>query len=228
MGRMGNPRRRRHRRVFTMMLPLAVGAAACGSGDDVPETADESPAATLASCSVERHVVAFDYFGTVSVADADLGDWLKDVNDAPDARPGVAEVATAYRERGYEVLYITTAPSIIDLGGAPIGDRIADWLTEKGFPLGEGTTLWVWDGNHTPMRGISGELDRLVSEGAAIDAAYTDNEDKALAFKSAVQSDRVYTLGSGAATSGTTPIANDDMVAHLADIEALDQVCQRP
>jgi hypothetical protein len=225
---MGNPRRRRHRRVYTIMLPLVLGAAACGSGDDVSDSADESPTTKLASCSAERHVVAFDYFGTVTVADADLGDWLKDVNDSPDARPGVADVAAAYRDRGYEVLYITTAPSIIDLAGAPIGDRIADWLTETGFPLGEGTTLWVWDGNHTPMRGISAELDRLVGEGATIDAGYTDNEDKALAFKSAVQSDRVYTLGSGASTSGTTPVTNDDMVAHLADIEALAQVCQRP
>jgi hypothetical protein len=201
-----------------MMLPLVLGAAARGSGDDVSESADERPPTTLASCSTERHVVAFDYFGTVSVADADLDDWLKDVNDAPDARPGVADVAAAYRGRGYEVLYITTAPSIIDLAGAPIGDRIADWLANEGFPLGEGTTLWVWDGNHTPMRGISAELDRLVGEGASIDAAYTDNEHKALAFKSAVPSDRLYTLGSGAST----------MVAHLADIEALAQICQRP
>jgi hypothetical protein len=78
------------------------------------------------------------------------------------------------------------------------------------------------------MRGISAELDRLVGEGASLDAAYTDNEDKALAFKSAVPSERVYTLGSGASTSGTTPIPDDDMVAHLADIEALAPVCQRP
>jgi hypothetical protein len=210
------------------MLPLVLGAAACGSGDDGSESAEESPSTTLASCNADRHVVVFDYFGTVSVADADLGDWLKDVNDAPDARPGVADVAAAYRDRGYDVLYITTAPSIIDLAGAPIGDRIADWLATEGFPLGEGTTLWVWDGNHTPMRGISAELDRLVGEGASLDAAYTDNEDKALAFKSAVPSDRVFTLGSGASTSGTAPIPDDDMVAHLADIEALAPVCQRP
>ncbi|HET6951895.1 MAG TPA: hypothetical protein VFI47_16050, partial [Acidimicrobiales bacterium] len=184
------------------------------------------PTTTLPPCSTERHVVAFDYFGTVSVADEELGAWLEDTTNPPDARPGVAGVAAAYRARGYELLYITTAPEEIKVGETPIRDAITGWLTEQGFPLDAGTSLWVWDGNFTPMEGVTAELDRLVGEGATIDAAYTDNEDKAFAFKTSVPSERVFTLGTGAATTGTTPIPGDDMTAHVATVEQLAPVCQ--
>ena len=35
-------------------------------------------ASTLPLFSVERHVVAFDYFGTISTADSDVTEWLGD------------------------------------------------------------------------------------------------------------------------------------------------------
>ncbi len=222
--RMGIPPRVWQGRVAALLLPLALGLAGCG-GADSPEVAAPPPT-TLAPCSTDRHVVVFDYFGTISMDDDDLLDWIAAPASPPPARPGVADVAAAYRSRGYEVLYITTAPTFLEIGERPVGDRIAEWLTDAGFPMGEGVVMWVWDGNETPMRGISAELERLVGEGASVDAAYTDNEDKAFAFKSAVPSERVFTLGTGASTTGTSPVPGDDMVAHVAEVELLDQVCQ--
>jgi hypothetical protein len=221
----------RPRRRATALLPslalltlLAVTPAACGD-KDAPEIGGAVPT-TVALCAVERHVVVFDYFGGITTHDDDLFTWMENPATAPPARSGVADVAQAYRQRGYEILYVTTAPPNLAIGGVGVGDLITEWLTAQGFPMDEGTTLWMWDGNQTPMRSISSELTRLVDEGASIDAAYTDNEDKAFAFKSAVPSQRVFTLGSGATATGTTPVPDDDMVAHLAEIELLEQVCR--
>jgi len=212
-------------RAALVLLPLALGATSC-SGGDGGSSVDASAATTLALCRDERHVVAFDYFGTLTLSDTNLGDWLAEARVTPPARPGAAEVANAYRALGYEVLYVTTAPAEILLDGRPLGDHIAEWLTQNGFPMGDGTTVSVWDGDHTPMDWIAARLGQLTDEGASVDAAYTDNEDKAFAFKTAVRSERVFTLGAGASTSGSTPIPGDDMVAHAAGLAGLDQVCR--
>jgi hypothetical protein len=207
------------------MVALALVAVAC-AGDDGTETAT-STSATLASCADERHVVVFDYFGLVTPRDDNLGAWLADPAGAvPPVRPGVVDVANAYRSQGREILYLTTAPEEITVSGRPIRAEISDWLVRNGFPLGDGASLWVWDGTHTPMRGITSEFDRLVAEGATIDAAYTDNEDKAFAFKIAVPSDHIFTVGSGSGTTGVTPVANDDMVAHAAEVATEPPVCR--
>jgi hypothetical protein len=209
----------------TALASLSIALAACGgSGSDDDLT--QSTPSTLPLCSVERHVVAFDYFGTISLADDDVVAWLSEVPTPPPARPGVAAVASAYLDRGYEILYITTAPGDILVGGVPIGDAVTAWLADNGFPTGERTTTWAWDGNYTPMTGIANELGRLTAEGATIDAAYTDNEDKAFAFKTAVPSEEVYTLGAGAAATGTTPVPADDMVAHAAEVAQRPAACR--
>jgi hypothetical protein len=208
------------------MVPIALAAAAC-AGDDGSDDMVASTASTQASCADDRHVVAFDYFGLVTMADDNLGAWLADPAGAvPPPREGVVEVANAYRAAGYEILYLTTAPMEIMVADTPISVAISDWLVSNGFPLGDGASLWVWDGSHTPMRGIANEFDRLVGEGATIDAAYTDNEDKAFAFKTAVPSDHVFTLGTGSAATGVSPVANDDMLAHATEIEALEPICR--
>jgi hypothetical protein len=227
---MGNMPYRRGRRARSALAALALlplvafASTACGERE-APEIAAAVPT-TLALCAVDRHVVLFDYFGGITTDDDDLFTWMEDPAAAPPARPGVADVAHAYRQRGYEVLYVTTAPPNLLIGDRGVGELINEWLTARGFPMGEGTTLWMWDGNQTPMRSISTELTRLVNEGTSIDAAYTDNEDKAFAFKSAVPSQRVFTLGSGSAATGTTPVPRDDMVAHADEVELLDEVCR--
>ena len=207
-----------------VLTALILGVAACGGGDASGGVTTTAPG-ELPRCADERHVVAFDFFGTITTSDDDLGDWLAVPNDAPGPRTGAAEVAAAYRDLGYEVLYMTTAPDIIMVGDQPMADAVAGWLETQGFPSGEGTHLWVWDNNYTAMRGLSGELERLTEAGASVDAAYTDNEDKAFAFKTSVPSHGVHTLGAAAGTSGTTPVPGDDMQAHATEVASLDAVC---
>ena len=98
----------------------------------------------------------------------------------------------------------------------PLGDYIGDWLAEKGYPVGEGATVTSWDGNHTPMDWISTVLGQVV-DGADGRRGLHRQRGQGLAFKTAAP-DQVYTLGAGAATSGTTPIPGDDMVAHAAEV----------
>ena len=207
-----------------MVVPVALGIAACGG--DSPESAVTSPPTTLVPpCSVERHVVALDVFGTASLSHDDAAAWIADPAAVPAPRPGAAEVAAAYRTHGYEVLYMTTTPDDTVIGGTPLSDALVGWLDANGFPTGDGTRLWVWDGDHTALSAISRELGRVTDSGATLAAAYTDNEDKAFAFKTDVPSDKVFTLGAGASTPGTTPVAGDDMQAHAAEVAGTDPVC---
>lgn len=225
-GSMGNPTRPRRRRVAAALVPLAIATLACGEGSG-SSGADASVPATLPPCADERHVVAFDVFGTLTPSDGDLLDWLADGGAPPDVRPGAVQLVSAYRTRGFEVLYITTVPGDVEVGGQPIGDVLAGWLDESGFPMGDSSThLWLWDGNHTPMQGISDELRRLSDEGASVDAAYTDNEDKAFTLKSGVPSDKVFTLGDGAGSTGTTPVPGDDLETHATEVTGLGQICR--
>jgi hypothetical protein len=222
---MGNHRRGARLRAASAVAALAVLAACAGS--DSTDDAATSTSSPLASCADERHVVAFDVFGLVTMHDNDLGAWLADPAGAvPPARAGVVDVAKAYRAQGYEILYLTTAPEEIVVAGRPIRGEISNWLVVNGFPLADGASLWVWDGTHTPMRGIASEFERLTAEGATIDAAYTDNADKAFAFKTAVPAEGVYTVGSGSGSSGVVPIPSDDMVAHAAEVAAGKPVCR--
>lgn len=212
-------------RAASASVVFALAAAACTSDDATDNT--NTTSSSLASCADERHVVVFDYFGTITLADSDLGDWLADpANAVPPARPGGADLANAYRASGFEILYLTTTPEEVTVADKPVRAEIGAWLVANGFPLGDRANLWVWDGEHTPMRGIANELDRIVSEGAVIDAAYTDNPDKAFAFKTAVPSEGVHTIGAGSGTSGVTPVPADDMVAHAAEVAGQDPVCR--
>lgn len=212
----------RARATLFAALLAALGATACG-GDDA-STASTTAPTTLPPCTGLRHVVAFDFFGTITGADDDLGAWLETVEDPPEARPGAAAVVSAYRALGYEILYVTTTPPSVQVGDAAIGDAIAGWLDANGFPWGDGTHLWVWDGNHTPMSGLGDEMKRLTDEGASVDAAYTDNQDKAFAFKTSVPSESVFTIGPEVLTSGSTPVT--DLQAHAAEVEASPPVCR--
>ncbi len=212
----------RARAVLLAVVVATLGTTTCG-GDDTSSASTSAPT-TLPPCALSRHIVAFDVFGTVTASDDDLAAWLETVDDPPDVRPGADAVVSAYRALGYEILYVTTTPPSVHVGDTPIGEAIAGWLDANGFPQGEGTHLWGWDGNHTPMIGIGDELERLHDEGASIDAAYTDNQDKAFAFKTSVPSESVYTIGPEVLTSGSTPLT--DLQAHAAQVEASSPVCQ--
>lgn len=234
--------------------PLLLIGAACGGGssdDENPFTAagpaaSETTATTdVLPCAESRHVVAFDIIGLLTLGDyAALSVW-DEQGVYPDARPGTAETANAYRQRGFEVLYITTMAVDTEINGVPSLDAMISWLTEKGFPMEpEVTRVWAMDnstGTAQSWGHISNELLRLAGDGAIIDAAYTENADKAYGFATGgVPKDGLFTLESvpvegqqtqtddDASPLGppNTPIAGDDFVAHAAQIGQEPPICQ--
>jgi hypothetical protein len=233
--------------------PILLSIVSCGGGGDdesdnpfvkTDENAAETTETTeLQPCSENRHLVVFDIIGLLTLGDyAAITRWNEE-GVYPDARPGSAETAQAYRQRGYEVLYVTTLPSDSIVDGMPAADAMAAWLTAKGFPMeAEITRVWTMDATAggRSWSNISNELLRLSGEGVSIDAGYTENSDKAYGLATGgVPTEGLFTLASlpveGRREQDTpdypvgppsTPIANDDFVTHAAEVAQQPPVCQ--
>jgi hypothetical protein len=235
--------------------PLLLTAASCGgggSGDDNPfaatgEEASETTTSTteLQPCSEDRHLVAFDIIGMLTLGDYGAITAWDQEGIYPEPRPGLPETAQAYRQRGFEVLYITTLPIETEVNGMPALDAMHAWLAEKGFPVDEGVTrVWAMDkdstGGGTSWGNISNELLRLASEGLHIHAAYTENRDKAYGFATGgVDRENLFTLESMPVEGlrendspdfpigpPTTPVVGDDFVAHSTEVASKPPICQ--
>jgi hypothetical protein len=236
-GRTGLRRARRYATALPLALLLAVVvcAPACASGDDDSEVAtpplDTATTAPLGSttappCARARHAVAFDFLGTLT-PETDLAAAAAANLEVP-ARSGAADVATAYRDRGYEILYVSTAPANFPVGDdQPLVDVMTMWLGRNGFPTGDGTRIWTWDEGGDAIVALVEELLRLEQANVTLDAAYTDDADKAHAMASGgVPPTGLWTLGAGAGTPGSTAVPDDDLVAHVATVERLGMICQ--
>jgi hypothetical protein len=236
------PRARRSGAGAAVLSVLSVGLllAACGGDGDedaVPSAGDEqvatdettSSTSALRACSEERHVVAFDFAGMLTASQQDWTDWINGIAE-PEPRAGGVEVIQAYRERGYEVLYVTTAPPNILIDDLPVPVAVEGWLQRHGYPLGQGTHVLGYTGQsddpHAPVLSITEELLRLGSEGVQRDAGYTENADKAYAYASGgVDPSRIFMIGAEAGVAGTQAIPEDDLVAHAASLQGLAPVC---
>lgn len=226
----------------TVLLLCLAPMAACGGGgggdDGSPAATGErsedtapssSEAAATRPCSEERHLVAFDFAGMLTVQEEGdvVGQWLN--GQAPDPRPAAPELSHAYRERGYEILYVTAAPPDLIVDGEPAPVAVQRWLEDNGFATGEGTQVHGYTGSgdvSTAMLSITDELMRLSGNGVQPDAGYTDDPDRVYPFASGgIPAERIYTIGPDAGVAGTTPIPNDDLQAHLTEVEALPSVC---
>jgi hypothetical protein len=236
-GRTGLRRARRYGTALPLALLLAVAVcapAACASGDDDSEVAtpplDTETTTALGSttappCAQARHTVAFDFLGTLTLEN-DLAAAAA-ANLEVLARSGAADVATAYRDRGYEILYVSTAPANFPVGDQQLVDVLTVWLGRNGFPTGDGTRIWTWDSGGDAIVALVEELLRLGQAGVTVDAAYTDDADKAHAMASGgVPAAGLWTLGPGAGTPGSTAVPDDDLVAHVATVERLGMICQ--
>lgn len=215
-------------------MTLAVAAllaTACSSGDDEggtvgtsepPSTSAEEVSTTLAPCADNRHVAVFDMFGTLTPDANDVIAWLN-ASDPPEARPYAASVVAAYRQRGYEILYVTGLPASTQLDGKPAPDALTAWLAEHDFPTGEGARIETTDTGDFKTE-MSRDLTSLAGTGVHVDAAYTDNDsDLEVYILSGAQ--QVYKLGAATSESRSTLIPNDDMQAQLKVVEALPAVC---
>jgi len=233
-------------RVAALAVPLVLMATACGGdgdgslAEDLPTTASSvSETETgMLPCAEDRHLVAFDIIGFLTQENFEvLGTWNANSNIPPTARAGSIELVQAYRQQGYEILYVTTIP-VGQFGEPTVEEVVTEWLQVTGYPVDGGSHVWVWDGEGRADRqtwvGIADELLRFAGEGVSIDASYTENTDKAYAFGTGgVPVDRNFTLtpieGLGEETPSSAPttlIPNDDLMAHAATITQLPPVCE--
>src|SRR5882672_6504285 len=118
------------------LVVTAFVATACSKGDDsasidtiTPSTTERVPGpSTPAPCKQNRHIAVFDINGTLSLSDQDAVDWAQDSSNEPDLRPGAPELATAYHQHGYEVMYVTGFPAQTVIADQPVGDAYKGWL----------------------------------------------------------------------------------------------------
>lgn len=236
MGHTGRTGARRARwPAATLLLLLGVTAGACAGGDDEGEVAVPAPldtettaapgSTTAPPCSGARHAVVLDFLGTLT-SEGDFGAVLE-VELEVLARPGAADVARAYHDRGYELLYVSTAPGNVPVGDSTFAEAFTVWLGSNGFPLGDRTRIWTWNQGEDAIVALLEELLRVEQAGVSVDAGYTDNPDKANAMASGgVPPDGLWTLGEAAGSAGSTAVPSDDFTAHIATVERLGMVCR--
>jgi hypothetical protein len=225
-----------------LLVPLTLLAlVSCGSsGDDGPPAALSETSASSStepegtpSCTESRHSVVLDFAGFLTDGSEDdmWIDWITGAaNPAP--RPGTVELTHAYADRGYEVIYVTTAPPNVLIEGRPVPEAAQEWIQTNGYAFNESARVIGYNGTDldagAPVLSITSELIRLGTEDhVAHDVGYTDNRDKAHAMAAGgVPLQGLYMIGEEAGSEGTTAIINGDMAAHLAQIvEPLPAVC---
>ena len=231
---------------IAVVVALGMGAVACGDGggggnDGAPiETAGATTTSdtdtSLPPCrDVDRAVVFVVFGGATSGADGEATSWVHDPDAEPEARPWAAALASAYREVGYEIVYVALLPSETLIGDRPVVDAVTVWLGLNSFPVGEGVQVWAppGDGSGDPSVALIEELTRLGAGGLELDAGYAGGQETVLPLVSGgVPRDRVYMVGATGddGTSNTdissTPLRDEDLSAHVAEVQALDPICE--
>lgn len=229
-------------RTMSAVIGLGLGVVACGGGsggDDgavsvetsVADTTDET---ALPPClDVHRNVVISVFGGATTGAEGEVTTWMNDPEDMPQARPGVAALANAYRDLGYELLYVTLLPSESRVGDQPVVDAVTVWLGLNSFPVSEGVRVWAPEGEGAgdPSVALIEELARASAAGAEFDAGYAGSQETVFPLAAGgIPGDRVFMVGAGSGSSGTgttaIPLPDDDLAAHVAEVQGLEPICE--
>lgn len=224
------------------VVGLGLGVFACGDGSAGPaapietSTAETTADTGLPFCREVDRTVVFGVFGAATAGSAgDAATWVNDPDAEPTARPNAAALATTYRESGYRLLYVAMLPSETRIGDRPVVDAITVWLGVNGFPVGEGARVWVPEGNGSADASVAliEELARMGAAGAELEAGYAGDQETVFPLVTGgVPHDRVYAVGDwdGEVSSNTqvssTPLPDEDLAAHVAEVESLDPICQ--
>lgn len=232
--------RRRWLRTAACTLPsLALVVGACGGGAEVtsadppttaaPSTTDDE-ADGLLPCSQDRHAVIVDLDGTVTSDTGQYGRWMADPDYDPELRPGAPELMRAWRERGYEIVYLAGRLSSSTIGGTPIEDATLAWLEAHDVPADEGTHLRFWDNESMAIDHYKTQtLLDLRTEGVSVEYGYTDAELDITAYRAGgLAPERIFTRDPVAGDQGTTAVVEPTWLGHLADtVDPLPPVCER-
>jgi hypothetical protein len=228
-------------RGIAAVAALGLGGLACGDGGGDEGAPLETAGATttddtsLPPCrEVDRAVVFSVFGGATSGEDGEATTWVDDPDVAPEARPRAAAVAGAYREVGYEIVYVAMLPSETLIGDQPVVDAVTVWLGLNSFPVGDGVRVWAppGDGSGDPAVALTEELTRLGAAGVEVDAGYAGDEETVFPLVSGgVPRDRVYMVGDGggepsSTNVSSTPLPDDQLAAHVVEVQGLDPICE--
>ena len=240
--------RRRRRTAAASGVALALALASCGGDGSADEDAAplETAGATtsdtdLPTCRDVDRAVAVAVFGAATTgAEGEAAAWMDDPDAEPEARPGAAELADAYRAMGYDILYVTLLPSEARVGDQPVVDATMVWLGLNDFPVGQDVRVWAPQGAGAadPSVALIEELARLGAGGTELDAGYAGDPETVFPLAAGgIPSDRVFLLGDGdgGASSGgasapaevpATVLREEDLPAHAAEVQALPPICR--
>jgi hypothetical protein len=233
-GREGSPGRRGRRSHPTrraglcLAALLTLAATACGddsgaaAGDPGDQNAEAPTTTGLPACEDNPRLVIFHINGVLTAERTEFNNWLDEPGYVMQTRAGAPELAEAYHERGFHVVYATRGDSDLEMHGTPYVDAMTAWLISQNFPIDE--RAYLQEG-FDPVT-LSDALGAARNEGGGGYAAYTTVEDDLPALQVAgVPAERIYGLEDLAGTDGTTTLPGDDLNAHLSEVEALEPVC---
>lgn len=184
--------------------------------------AASAPSDALPTCDVARHVVVTDVDETLTTSDLENVRQLLDPSYDQKERADASETFSAYRAKGYWLVYVTARPEPLVLrDGRPYRQATLDWFDAHGFPHPEdaSSTYFAPD----PFSGLvprsyKGEvIDALQDAGFEVDYAYGNASTDFQAFADAgIPLDRTFSIGKLAGWGGTTPILDGGYTGHLA------------
>jgi hypothetical protein len=218
---------------------LALVLGACGGDTDLTSadpvttatpTTTEEDTDRLLPCSEDRHAVIVDLDGAITMGTDEYDKWMEDPDHEPELRFGAAELMRAWRERGYEIVYLADGLADSTIGDTPIDEATTAWLEKHGVPSGEGTQLLFWDNENMSLDGYKTQtLLDLGTEGVSIDYGYTDSEVDITAYRAGgLRADGIFTRDPVAGELGTTAVAEPTWLNHLVDtVDPLPPVCER-
>lgn len=229
---------------MAVVIGVGLGLVACGGGsggdgEAAPlqtSVADSTGDTGLPSCRDLHRNVVFSVFGAATTGErGEATTWMNDPDAAPEARSEVAALANAYRDVGYEVMYVMLLPSETLIGDQPIVDAVTVWLGLNDFPVGEGMRVWAPDGEGAgdPSVALIEELARMGAAGADFDAGYAGDQEAVFPLAAGgIPGDRVFLVGAtdGEVSSGTettsTPLPDDALAAHVTQVQGLEPICE--
>ncbi|MCM1990956.1 HAD family acid phosphatase [Oceanirhabdus seepicola] len=169
--------------------------------------------------SEKEDYVIFDIDGTLTISDNELikesfYEFL-DVHYKPKAYKDAYKVVNYYKDKGYNILYLTARPSWL------ISNTL-NWLKENGFPFG------ILHTNETGIPSTYADiyksmyLKTIISKGANINYLYGNALTDISAYKSInISHDKIFIVGEHGGKSGTNPIYN--YTDHLCNLISLSQ-----
>ncbi|WP_428261850.1 LNS2 domain-containing protein [Haliangium sp.] len=183
---------------------------------------DSTAASVLRVYPPGTHFVVFDIDATLTTSDSELvgqivAEILTGIVAPPDARAGAHDIAALRHQQGYELIYLTGRPYLLDA-------LTRGWLDDLSFP---GGTVHLTDevADSWPSESAVGDykadfLQSVLDLGFTIDLAYGNASSDIYAYEQVgVAKERTYILGENGGMAGTVALG-DTYLAHLDDAAA--------